>query len=35
MMLSKADAKVTEAYAAHCEAEAKHLREAQGTPMAA
>jgi hypothetical protein len=34
-MLSKADAKVAEAYAAECEAEAKRLSEAQGTPIAA
>jgi hypothetical protein len=35
MMLSKADAKVAEAYAAECEAEAKRLSEAHGTPLAA
>jgi hypothetical protein len=35
MMLSKADAKVAEAYAAECEAEAKRLSEAYRTPVAA
>jgi hypothetical protein len=35
MMLSRADAKVAEAYAAECEAEAKRLSEAHGTPIAA
>jgi hypothetical protein len=35
MMLSSADAKVAEAYAAECEAEAKRLSEAHGAPIAA
>jgi len=35
MMLSKADAKVAEAYAADCEAEAKRLIDDQGSWIAA
>ena len=35
MMLSKADAKVAEAYAAECEAEAKRLSEASDVAIAA
>jgi hypothetical protein len=35
MMLSKADAKIVEAYAAECEAKANWLIEAQKLPIAA
>jgi hypothetical protein len=35
ILLSKADAEVAEAYASECEAEAKRLSEAPGTPIAA
>jgi hypothetical protein len=34
-MLSNADAKVAETYAAECEAEAKRLSDANETPLAA
>jgi hypothetical protein len=35
LMLSNADAKVAETYAAECEAEAKRLSDANETPLAA